>query len=190
MGRMKKGSVSLRGVATPPGQTDAAFTHFFAHRPMLRAFVYAMTRDHSLVDDILSDVAVEVARHWDAYDPARPFGPWVRGIARRVALKALSRRGRWELGFPDDVLESLGTAMDELCDQMEIVSQQRRLQRCLDRLTPRSRELVRLRYFDEQPLAAIAARVDRTIGALYTAYSRIHEALLRCMEITEEEGWS
>src|SRR5688500_9344919 len=114
MAGMKKGQLPLDepGRAPAPPDTQAAFVLFFAQRPMLRAYVYAMTRDPTLVDDILSDVAVEIARNWNSYDRARPFGPWARGVARRVALKALTRRGRWELGLPEEVLESLGTEMD------------------------------------------------------------------------------
>jgi RNA polymerase sigma-70 factor (ECF subfamily) len=187
MSAMKKEASELAGTgpAGPP-ETQAAFATFFAHRPMLRAYLFAMTHDRSLVDDLLSDVAIEVARTWAAYDQARPFGPWARGVARRLALKALSRRGRWELGLPEGVLETLGVAMDELCDGVDMAAQQRQLQRCLERLNPRARELMQLRYFEEQPLEAIASRVARTMGALYTAYSRIHDALLRCMQLAEE----
>src|SRR5689334_3291934 len=58
--------------------SQAAFTHFFTHRAMLRAYLHAMLRDSDLVDDTLSDTAVEVARCWDTYDPTFAFGPWVR----------------------------------------------------------------------------------------------------------------
>ena len=161
-----------------------AFAHFFTHRAMVRAYLRAMLRDPDLVDDTLSDTAVEVARCWDVYDPAMPFGPWVRGIARRLALKKLRRRRRVELGLPEDVLESLGVAMDQLSDRVALDTQKRQLRRCLEGLNGNHRELVRLRYFEEQRLDAIAQQSRRSIGALYVVFSRIHAALLRCMEKT------
>jgi RNA polymerase sigma-70 factor (ECF subfamily) len=161
---------------------QAAFTHFFTHRAMLRAYLQAMLRDSDLIDDTLSDTAVEVARCWEVYDPTMPFGPWVRGIARRLALKRLRGRRRVELGLPEDVLESLGAAMDQLGDRMAQEAQKRQLRRCLEGLSGRNRELVRLRYFEEQRLDAIAEQSQRSMGALYVAFSRIHAALLRCME--------
>jgi RNA polymerase sigma-70 factor (ECF subfamily) len=164
------------------GSSQAAFTQFFTHRAMLRAYLQAMLRDRDLVDDTLSDTAVEVARCWEAYDPALPFGPWVRGIARRLALKRLRGRRRVELGLPDDVLESLGEAMDQIGDRVSQEAQKYQLRRCLEGLSGRNRELVRLRYFEEQRLETIATQSQRTLGALYTAFSRIHAALLRCME--------
>jgi RNA polymerase sigma-70 factor, ECF subfamily len=170
-------------VATQEAASEAAFGHFFTHRAMLRAYLRAFIRDSDVVDDVLSDVAVAVARSWDNFDRSLPFGPWVRGVARRVALKRLAQRQRAEVILPDDVLESLGAVMDELPDQDGRVEEQReRLKRCLEQLTQRNRELVQLRYSDELKVEAIAARVRRSVGALYTAFSRIHAALLRCME--------
>jgi RNA polymerase sigma-70 factor (ECF subfamily) len=163
-------------------RSQAAFTHFFTHRAMLRAYLQAMLRDGDLVDDTLSDVAVEVARCWDTYDSTLPFGPWVRGMARRLALKRLRGRRRLQLGLPDDVLESLGEAMDQLGDSVGLDAQKQQLRLCLEKLSAPNRELVRLRYFEEQRLETIATRAQRSIGALYTAFSRIHAALLQCME--------
>ena len=162
--------------------SQVAFTHFFTHRAMLRAYLQAMLRDGDLVDDTLSDTAVEVARCWEAYDPALPFGPWVRGMARRLALKRLRGRRRVELGLPDDVLDALGVAMDQISDRVSLEAQKQQLRRCLEGLSGRNRELVRLRYFEEQRLETIAGQSQRSLGALYTAFSRIHAALLRCME--------
>ena len=162
--------------------SQSAFTHFFTHRAMLRAYLQAMLRDHDLVDDTLSDTAVEVARCWEAYNPTLPFGPWVRGVARRLALKRLRGRRRLQLGLPDDVLESLGEAMDQIGDRVSQEAQKQQLRLCLERLTEGNRELVRLRYFEEQSLEVVGLRSRRSMGALYTAFSRIHAALLRCME--------
>lgn len=162
--------------------SQAAFTQFFTHRAMLRAYLQAMLRDGDLVEDTLSDTAVEVARCWEVYNPALPFGPWVRGVARRLALKRLRGRRRVELGLPDDVLESLGEAMDQIGDHLSQEAQKLQLRRCLEGLSERHRELVRLRYFEELSLDAVAGHSGRSMGALYTVFSRIHAALLKCME--------
>jgi RNA polymerase sigma-70 factor (ECF subfamily) len=169
-------------------QNSAPFDHFSTHRAMVRAYLHAILHDEDLVDDTLSDVAVEVARCWDVYDPSLPFGPWVRGIARRLALKRLRRRRRIALGLPDDVIESLGVVMDQLGEGMALDAQKRQLRRCLEGLSERNRELIRLRYFEEQRLETIAEQSKRTLGALYVAFSRIHAALLRCVEQATEKG--
>jgi DNA-directed RNA polymerase specialized sigma24 family protein len=72
--------------------------------------------------------------------------------------------------------------MDELGDRMSLDRQKDQLKRCLERLTERNRELVRRRYFEEQPLNTISEQARLSMGAVYTAFTRIHAALLRCME--------
>jgi RNA polymerase sigma factor (sigma-70 family) len=190
MAVMKKQAVPPQEIAlAAPANShnsQGPFGHFFAHRRMLRTFVGGMTRDTTLVDDILSDVAIVVAMQWDEFDRGRPFGPWARGIARRVALKALARRARWQLGLPEDVLESPGGTIDAIYEERETAARERLLMTCLQQLTPHTQELVRLRYFEERRLPAIAQEVGITMGALYTAYCRIHRRLLRCMTLAKK----
>jgi len=80
--------------------SQAAFSHFFTHRAMVRAYLQAMLRDGDLVDDTLSDTAVEVARCWDSYDRSLPFGPWVRGMARRLAMTQQGAERLRDLSLP------------------------------------------------------------------------------------------
>ena len=71
---------------------EEAFRHVIAHRTMRRAYLHAMVRDPELAEDTMSDVAIEISRSWARYDPARPFGPWARGVARRSGSSRRSRR--------------------------------------------------------------------------------------------------
>lgn len=175
-------------MADPAALSDheEAFATFFAHRPMLRAYLLAILRDVELVEDTLSDVALATVHSWPVYDRALPFGPWARGIARRVALKRLQKRSRDQIGLPDDLLDSLGAAMDEFTDGVAMEAQRRQLQECLQQLSDRNRELVRLRYHEELSFEHMARQLGRSLGALYTAFSRIHAALLVCLKKAEE----
>lgn len=164
---------------------DAAFAKVFAHRSMLHAYIAALVREPALVEDTLSDVVVELVRSYGRYDPALPFANWARGVARRVALANLRKRGRFELGLSEDALAAFEAALDELGDQAGLEARKERLRECLGRLTQANRDLVQLRYFEELDPEAIAARVGRTVGAVYTAFSRIHAALLRCLQERE-----
>ena len=172
----------------PAPDREGAFAQFLAHRAMLRAYLRALVRDEGLLDDVLSEVAVEIARSWDRYDRSMPFGPWSRGVARHVAWKRLERQQRREVALPDDVLESLGAAMDQIRASDDFEDRKRRLHHCLGMLNDRSRSLVELRYFEGLSLEEIGRRAGRSRGALYTAFSRLHAALLRCMAQSEEDA--
>jgi RNA polymerase sigma-70 factor (ECF subfamily) len=181
----KSGRVAL---PVPVSDHEEAFATFFAHRPMLRAYLLAILRDSDVTEDVLSDVALATVQSWPLYDRSLPFGPWARGIARRVAFKRLQKQSRAEVGLPDDVLDSLGAAMDEMGDALVMEGRKRQLGDCLQQLSARNRELVRLRYHEELSFELMARRLGRSAGALYTAFSRIHSALLACLRKAEENA--
>ena len=66
------------------------------HEPRLRGFVAALVSDPGGVDDVVQEAFLVAWRNLDRYDRSLPFGPWLRGIARRLCLahyrKASDRR--------------------------------------------------------------------------------------------------
>ena len=160
---------------------DEAFLQILAHRSMLKAFILSIVHDPHLAEDTLSDVTLVIVRSWDKYEKQRPFGPWARGVAKRVALVNLRTRRRPVLTLDDDVLEAIGSELSATGDEGRQEELKQRLRRCLDQLSPRKRELIRLRYFEERSYAEIAQRTMRTVSALYMAFSRIHTTLAQCV---------
>jgi RNA polymerase sigma-70 factor (ECF subfamily) len=72
-----------------------------AYQALLRACVPAIVRvaramgvPADRLDDAVQDTLLTVHRARHTYDPARPFLPWLRAIARRRAVDALRRQGR------------------------------------------------------------------------------------------------
>ena len=169
---------------------QAVFAELTRNRAALRAYVWIILRNRDLVDDAMSDLALEIARCWATYDPALPCRPWLRGIARRIALKRLYKlqRHQRELTLPDDVIETLGARLDHLGDPIAVERRERQLGSCLETLSATNRELLELRYFQNLRFERIAERVQRSVGALYTTFSRLHAALLRCMQKADDGG--
>ncbi|MDQ3625228.1 MAG: sigma-70 family RNA polymerase sigma factor [Verrucomicrobiota bacterium] len=152
-----------------------------AHRTMLKAYVHAIVRDAVLAEDTFSDVTLEIVRSWPRFDPARAFEPWARGLARRVALANLRKHNRPLVTLEEVVLESIGVELDQLGRETDHETNREALHRCLQKLSTANRALVRMRYFDELSYGDIARAVNRTPGALYVAFNRIHAALSRCV---------
>ena len=161
---------------------ETAFRQVMAHRTMLRAYIGAIVKDPDLAEDTLSDVGIEIARAWGKYDAARPFAPWARGVARRVALANLRKSGGRPVLLDFDVLDAVGAQIDALGSESAFESRRQALHVCLERLSERNGDLIRLRYFENRTVREIAARVKRTTEALYMAFSRIHAALSECVE--------
>lgn len=164
------------------GPQDEAFLKVLAHHTMLRAYIFAIVREPHLAEDTLSDTTLAIVHAWERFDARQPFGPWARGIARRVALANLrkSRRGGVELDA--DVLEAVGAQLDAFGGETDLEERRQALRGCVEQLPEHSRELVQWRYFDEQSYDEIVRRSGRNIAALYKAFSRIHEALGDCVK--------
>ena len=161
---------------------DEAFVQVLAHRTMLKAYILAIVHDPHLAEDTLSDTTLAIARSWEKFDRRLSFGPWARGIARRVALANLRKASRPVVELDDEVMESLGAEFDAFGSEAAQEQKRQQLNRCLDQLPDRSRELIRLRYFESAPYQDIARHTGRSLAALYMAFTRIHGALADCVK--------
>ncbi len=162
---------------------EEAFRAVLAHRTMLKAYIRAIILDPMLAEDTFSDVMMEIVRCWQRYDQTRPFAPWARGVARRVALLNLRVQKR-QLPFLLDeaVLEAIAEEIDEAGQEWELARRKSALRHCLRRLSGKNQELIRLRYFQEQSYSEMSRVVGRSVGALYALFCRLEKALLRCVE--------
>lgn len=160
---------------------EEAFREVMAHWAMLNAYLRAIVREPQMLEDTISDTALAIARSWPSYDKSRPFGPWARAIARRVAIENLSRHGLRPVLLGQGALEALGAELESLGDTVAVESRVRALRQCTEKLSEGSQELVRLRYFENRSYKEIAETVRWTVDALYVAYNRIHKALSECV---------
>jgi RNA polymerase sigma-70 factor (ECF subfamily) len=149
---------------------------------MLNAYLRAIVRNTHILEDTLSDVALAIARSWPHYDKARPFGPWARSIARRVAIENLSRHGIRPVLLGEAALEALGAEMETLGEEAGVEVRVRALQQCTEKLSEGSRQLIRLRYFENRNYKEISESTAWTVEALYVAFNRIHKALSECVQ--------
>jgi len=160
---------------------EEAFREVLAHWAMLNAYLRAIVRNPQLFEDTLSDVALAIARSWPTYDKSRPFGPWARSIARRVAIENLSRHGIRPILLGKTALEALGEELEALGDSVAVEARVGALRQCTEKLSEGSRQLIRLRYFENRSYKGIAESVHWTVDALYVAFNRIHKALSDCV---------
>ena len=161
------------------------------HAEMLSAFIHAYAFDRSAVDDIFQETVLTAWRRLDEFDSARPFGPWLRGIARNTILSQArgSRRYRAHLDELQHhrLTEQFGrveaAAGDTFADRLDA------LRDCIGRLAPEAREAVDLVYTRqlESSLAARAAgATDETFRKrLYRARLAL-AACLRSKDVLSE----
>lgn len=149
-------------------------------QPAISGYIHAMVGDRHGADDVLQDVAVALLRKFPEYDPARPFIAWAMGIAKMQILASRRDRARAGAHLCEAAVEQLAADWQELLPEAD--ARALALADCVQRLDPRGRELVALRYREELEPQAISERLHCTPGAVRTALSRLRSALHDCVD--------
>jgi len=151
-------------------------------QPSLTAFLIASMPQFSDAEDLLQEVAAEVARRFDDYDPSRPFLPWALWVAKIKIANFYRARERRPVKFIGDSIDALAEACTRV--QATLSEEKWALEKCLTNVTGRSRQLLQLRYFEDLTPQEISGRVGMTAGAVRIALSRIRSALVACVKST------
>lgn len=153
------------------------------HAEMLSAFIHAVAFDRSAVDDIFQETVITAWQRIEEFDATRPFGPWLRGIARNHILNTARGNRRYKAHL-DELLQRRvdqqidrinGSPGDTFADRLES------LRDCIERLSPDAREAVDLVYvrgLDATAAARTLATNDETFRKrLYRARLALAECL-------------
>lgn len=143
--------------------------------PRLRGFVAARVWDPSAAEDVVQNVLLSIHQARHTYRPERPFGPWLRAIARNAVIDALRSRGvRTRMEVPLTELEpapSCGPSPDSPAGLSPVLS------RALEELPPGQREAVELLHLHELSSAEAAARLGISPVALRVRAHRGYKTL-------------
>jgi RNA polymerase sigma-70 factor (ECF subfamily) len=163
------------------GDLDAFTELVRRHQASVRAALRVRLRGGSEADDLAQETFLTAWRHLKTIDPSRPLGAWLRTLAFNH-LRNFRRKHRPGTA---GVLEELEWRIDERLSIRPTGDGKERLaalERCLAKMDAPTRELVRLRYEEETPLAEIARRLDVRHSTLTMRLFRLREQLKACME--------
>ena len=162
-------------------ERQVQFTRHFAEseRAML-AFAYSLIPNRADADDVVQETLAALWKHFDDYDPERPFLPWAnRFVYRQVQMHRRKQATRAKYFFSNETIEKL--AADEPFSLERDRAMESALEKCLLKLSPKNRELIEQRYLSKGSLQDFAAQTGRTSNALYKMLQRIRESLHQCI---------
>jgi RNA polymerase sigma-70 factor, ECF subfamily len=156
---------------------------FLANEASLRSAVRILVRDRSELDDTFQTIALTLWRKFDSYDASRPFGAWARGVAVKEVLQARRESGRRPTPFSPEAVQAILEALDrQEATQKDTTGQFEALERCIEALPSRWRQLIDLRYADGLCLSDMATRINRTLAATQRDLSRARRQLAECVK--------
>lgn len=147
---------------------------FVRHQPAVRSFAIALTGDFTAADDVVQETFLTITAKALEYDPGRNFVAWACGIARFKVLESRRAARRFSPAVVDSLAASL--TVEELGEERLPL-----LIECLEKLPPKARELVQLRYFSEHGPGEIAGMLGRTVTGVNAALLKAREALRDCV---------
>ncbi len=135
-------------------------------------------------EDLLQETFIKVYINLHRYRAEYTFGQWVYTIARNTFVDYVRRR---QEDISIDERFSAPASPTPTPEESVINLQQRsQIEHCLDRLAPRYRQLISMRFFEEYSYEEIAAKLSLPLGTVKTQIHRAREQM--CRLITEGEN--
>jgi RNA polymerase sigma-70 factor (ECF subfamily) len=163
---------------------EAAYRRLLAEisraiRPQVRgAFSRARLGDAD-VEDVVQETLLAIHVKRQTWDPAQKLGPWVSSIARHKAIDAMRRRGV-RRAEPIEDFEAV-LAAPEPADPHARSD----VERLMETLNPRARDIVRSISLEEQSIGATATRLGMTEVAVRVALHRALKSLAGAWKATQ-----
>lgn len=130
--------------------------------PLYR-YIYSLTGDATLAEDILQEVFVLLYRKLGWLREPELFRPWAYRIASRETFKVLKREKRWKEQERDEELLLALPAPQPTAFAAELAAQ---LPQLIAGVSPASRAVIVLHYLHELTLEEIAAVLGIAIGTV------------------------
>lgn len=143
--------------------------------PVIRGLVRARIPETSAAEDVVQNVLLSIHRARHTYRPERPFGPWLRAIARNAS--ADHGRARWRRARREVPLDSVPEPEAPLERASGDLALSPGLAAALEELPASQREAVELLHLRGLSVAEAAVRVGVTPGALKVRAHRGYQAL-------------
>jgi RNA polymerase sigma-70 factor (ECF subfamily) len=155
------------------GASQEALVRFYEGR--IYGLILRMVGNTEDARDILQETLVKALTSLDSYDPAYPFATWLFRIAanksvdflrrRRVELRTLTHSDELEVEDIPNGRAALDEAVAQKLDWDMV-------ERCMEKLDPRQRTVLFLRYKDGLSYAEIAEVLSMPVGTVKTMLHR------------------
>jgi RNA polymerase sigma-70 factor (ECF subfamily) len=150
----------------------------------LYVYILSLLGDPDAANDVLQETNVVLWRESAQFESGTNFKAWSFRIAHFQCMAYRQRRLRDKVVFSDEVVARLAVEAKEL--DASYHDRSAALGRCLDRINPRSREALRLRYTEGMAVNDMAKKMDRSSNAVSQLLFRARQWLIDCVKRGEE----
>jgi RNA polymerase sigma-70 factor (ECF subfamily) len=164
-------------VDPPPSPAEQVQMLFVRHEGAIRAFVRALQPSLADADDVVQETFLTVSRKANSFEPGTNFVAWACGIARLKLLENIRVQKRANV-----LSEAAIIALAQEAPEASVFSEREEaLGRCLEKLAPKSRDLIWRRYTGRQDSETMADSLGMTSTAVRVALSKARAFLRDCV---------
>jgi RNA polymerase sigma-70 factor (ECF subfamily) len=145
---------------------DKIFTYFF----------YRVNFNHTLAEDLTSEVFLKAFKHFASFEQTRSFQAWIYTIARNHLLN------HYRTVYREIDLAQAEQAVSNFSSQLEANLELERVIQKIQTLDPYHRDVLLLRFVDGLDNGEIAAVLEKEEGAVRTQISRALRILKKLLE--------
>jgi len=139
--------------------------------------------EHDDIVDIVQDVFISTYQNIQNFDASQKFSPWVYRIAHNAFVNGLKKHSYNPLLLVDfDTLISHTAYEDPAPKEREQAEMKKMIDKGLDKLQPKYREVLILHYLEDMPYKEIADILQIPGGTVGIRIKRAKEALKKIYE--------
>jgi RNA polymerase sigma-70 factor (ECF subfamily) len=168
-------------VALLKANDDEAYREVVArYGDPLYGYIYSITGDHHLSEDVLSETYLRMVEKIDTYTfYGAPFKSWLYRIAHNLAINAI-KRARPMVG--PAALETAAPPADDPATTIAARLEAEELRAALAELTEEQQQVVLLRFVADQSTGEVAQALEKSENAVKQMQFRALRSLGRLLE--------
>ncbi|NBR49791.1 sigma-70 family RNA polymerase sigma factor [bacterium] len=162
------------------GPTPEFVQRLMASQSAMYAFIVSLLGGANDADDVLQETNMKLCRRCALYDREQPFLRWAYTFARFEVMAHRKSKQRSRLVLDDELVVRMAGELEESAEKAD--SRLKVLERCIERLNPRQRELISARYSRGEAVRDIAERLSRPENAMAALFYRLRKILADCVQ--------
>lgn len=150
------------------------------HQSRLYSYIFSLTGNATQAEDILQETNTVLWQKRESFQAGGNFPAWMLKTAYLQVMAWRQKRVREKLVFDSPLVQELSREAEERAEHSG--QRQLALRNCMEKLSPRHRDLVLRRYSAESSMDRIGEELGLSSDAVKQALYRARAALIECMK--------
>ncbi len=171
----------------PASKRDRVLKAALECRLKLMAYARSLLGSYSQADDVVQEAMLVVTRKYDEFEEGTSMLAWCRSIVRIEVLRARQRQQRDQSlarRLLDDAVDAAFEEFQQTQRSDDAETWREALERCLQRIPDRGRQVLDARFADGLGYQQIGERVGMSLEAVRKALFRLKKQVRTCVETT------